>query len=140
MSRIMLLTLREYLRQYSDYKIQFRIQDPEDEFNADYDDLQDFETGGYAYLLDQIRVKDVHTITIQPQVYTITIYYEQRGSRPKPKYILRCGNSFVNGSIIDDFEDDDEAISYAADYEATCYRIEPDGTQTIIYDPGKGEV
>lgn len=31
---------------------------------------------------------------------------------------------------------DQEAIGYAANYEATCYRINPDGTREMIYKPG----
>lgn len=41
------------------------------------------------------------------------------------KWQLYCMNSFVNGIIINDFEDDTEAAQYAANYEATCYRIDP---------------
>lgn len=55
----------------------------------------------------------------------------------KTKWLLQCMNAFIDGSIINDFDDDEEAKSYAANYEARCYRIDPDGTQTLIYDPGK---
>ena len=52
------------------------------------------------------------------------------------KWLLSCGNAFVDGMIINDFFDDAEAAEYAANYEATCYRIDPDGSRTVIYTPG----
>ena len=48
-----------------------------------------------------------------------------------------CGNAFIDGSIITDFEDDTEAASYAANYEATCYRIDDNGQKTLVYDPAE---
>lgn len=53
----------------------------------------------------------------------------------KTKWQMHCMNSFVDGVIINDFEDDKEAAQYAANYEATCYRIDPDGSRTMIYSP-----
>ena len=60
---------------------------------------------------------------------------QQDGTR----WQLFSGNAFVDGLIINDFDDDDEARSYAANYEATCYRIDPDGSRTVIYTPGADE-
>ena len=50
------------------------------------------------------------------------------------KWRIVCGNSFVDG-VYSDFTDDAEAAQYAADYEGVCYRITPDGGQTLIYQP-----
>ena len=55
------------------------------------------------------------------------------------KYQLACMNAFIDGMIINDFESDAEAAEYAANYEATCYRLEPDGSRTVIYTPGGNE-
>ena len=55
------------------------------------------------------------------------------------KWQLSCGNAFVDGAIISDFDSDTEATEYAANYEATCYRIDPDGSRTVIYTPGGDE-
>ena len=52
------------------------------------------------------------------------------------KYQLFSMNAYIDGIIINDFVSDKEAISYAANYEATCYRINPDGTREMIYKPG----
>lgn len=41
------------------------------------------------------------------------------------KWQLHCMNSFIDGVIINDFENDTEAAQYAANYEARCYRIDP---------------
>ena len=54
------------------------------------------------------------------------------------RWQLICGNAFVEG-IYSDFQSDAEAARYAADYEARCYRIDPDGTRTLIYEPGQDE-
>lgn len=54
------------------------------------------------------------------------------------KWQLICGNAFVEG-VYTDFDSDAEAARYAADYEARCYRIDPDGTRTLIYEPGQDE-
>ena len=54
-----------------------------------------------------------------------------------PVYFLSCGNAFIDGKIITDFETDAEAAAFAADYEAVCTRIDPDGSRAIIYEPGK---
>ena len=35
------------------------------------------------------------------------------------KWQLSCGNAFVDGAIISDFDSDTEAAEYAANYEAT---------------------
>lgn len=56
---------------------------------------------------------------------------------PGPVYFLSCGNAFIDGKIITDFETDTEAAAFAADYEAVCTRIDPDGSRAIIYEPGK---
>jgi hypothetical protein len=55
------------------------------------------------------------------------------------KWQLHCAmNSFIDGVIINDFENDTEAAQYAANYEARCYRI--DRTErTLIYEPGQEE-
>ena len=55
------------------------------------------------------------------------------------KWQLHCMNSFIDGVIINDFENDTEAAQYAANYEARCYGIDPDGTRTLIYEPGQEE-
>lgn len=55
------------------------------------------------------------------------------------KYQLHCMNSWIDGTIINDFVDDQEAIEYAANYEATCCRIDPDGKKTVIYTPGDAD-
>ncbi len=36
------------------------------------------------------------------------------------KWQLHCMNSFIDGVIINDFENDTEAAQYAANYEARC--------------------
>lgn len=54
------------------------------------------------------------------------------------KYRLSCGNAFVDG-VYNDFESDEEAERYAADYEATCYRLEESGAAILIYQPGQDE-
>lgn len=56
--------------------------------------------------------------------------------KPGPLYSFSCGNAFVDGRIIAGMEDD-EAAALAADYEAVCTRINPDGSRVIIYEPGK---
>lgn len=55
----------------------------------------------------------------------------------KAKYQLHCMNAFIDGVIINDFETDAEAAQYAANYEAQCFRIDADGKQTLIYEPGQ---
>jgi hypothetical protein len=59
--------------------------------------------------------------------------------KTKTKWQLQCMNAFIDGAIINDFDDDTEAAQYAANYEARCYRIDPDGTRTLIYEPGQDE-
>lgn len=49
------------------------------------------------------------------------------------KWQLHCMNAFIDGVIVSDFENDTEAAQYAANYEAECYRIDQDGTRTLIY-------
>lgn len=56
---------------------------------------------------------------------------------PAPRYFFSCGNAFIDGKIVTDFETDAEAAAFAADYEAVCTRINPDGSRAIIYEPGK---
>ncbi len=53
------------------------------------------------------------------------------------KYRLNSMNAFIDGLIINDFESDEEAERYAADYEARCYRLEDNGSATLICWPGK---
>ena len=55
------------------------------------------------------------------------------------RYYFSCMNAFVDGHIYKGFASDDEAIRYAANYEATMYRIEPDGRRVCIWEPGKEE-
>lgn len=55
------------------------------------------------------------------------------------KWQLSCGNAFIDGAIIPDFDDDTEAAEYAANYEATCWRINPDGSRAVIYTPGAAD-
>lgn len=66
---------------------------------------------------------------------------EQRaGACPPPRsgdsmnYLISCMNSMADG-IYSDFVSDDEAASYAANYEGCCHRLENDGSMTLIYDP-----
>lgn len=54
-----------------------------------------------------------------------------------PVYFFSCGNAFIDGKAITDFETDAEAAAFAADYEAVCTRINPDGSRVTIYEPGK---
>lgn len=54
------------------------------------------------------------------------------------RYRLSCGNAFVDG-VYNDFDSDEEAAGYAADYEASCYRLEDDGRATLIYQPGQDD-
>lgn len=54
-----------------------------------------------------------------------------------PVYFFSCGNAFIDGNIITDFETDAEAAAFAADYEAVCTRINPDGSHVTIYEPGQ---
>lgn len=54
------------------------------------------------------------------------------------RWQIVCGNAFVAG-IYSDFDSDAEAARYAADYEARCYRIDPDGTKALIYEPEQDE-
>ena len=56
------------------------------------------------------------------------------------KWQLYSMNAFIDGITINDFNDDAEAIQYAANYEATCYRIDPDGSRTVIYQPGQDDI
>ena len=78
---------------------------------------------------------------IDPEQVAVTI--ENRPIKKKPargaKWQMFCGNALIDGIIINDFDDDSEAASYAANYEATCYRIDPDGSRTVIYTPGGDE-
>ena len=53
------------------------------------------------------------------------------------KYRLHSMNAFIDGLIINDFDSDEEAERYAAEYEARLYRLEEDGSATLIYWPGK---
>ena len=55
------------------------------------------------------------------------------------KWQLHCMNAAVDGIIINDFESDAEAAQYAANYEARCYRIDPDGKRTLIYNPAEAD-
>lgn len=51
------------------------------------------------------------------------------------KYYFQCMNALLDGRIITDIKDDQEARAIAADYEATCYRITEDGGRVLVYDP-----
>ena len=53
------------------------------------------------------------------------------------KYRLHSMNAFIDGLIINDFDSEEEAERYAADYEARLYRLGEDGSATLIYWPGK---
>ena len=55
------------------------------------------------------------------------------------KYVMQCMNAFVDGRIIDDFTDDQEAMAAAADYEAHLYKLTEDGRAQLIYWPGMDE-
>lgn len=55
------------------------------------------------------------------------------------KYRLHSMNAFVDGLVINDFKDEDEAKQYAANYEARLYRLEPDGQAVLVYWPGMDE-
>lgn len=56
-------------------------------------------------------------------------------------YVLECMNAFVDGKLIpvSDFQDQNEAIQTAANYEATLYRVKLDNGRRIstetIYTP-----
>lgn len=54
------------------------------------------------------------------------------------KYRLSCGNAFVDG-VYNDFVSDEEAAAAAANYEATCYRLEESGAAILIYKPGQDD-
>lgn len=56
------------------------------------------------------------------------------------KWMIESGDAITDGAIINDFKDDEEAARFAANYEAHCYRIDDDGSKTLIYYPGKGDV
>lgn len=67
--------------------------------------------------------------------------------KPRPQrrtgeyYVMECMNAFVDGKLIPaaDFEDQNEAIQTAANYEATLYRVKFDDGELIeretIYTP-----
>ena len=55
------------------------------------------------------------------------------------KYRLQSMNAFIDGKIINDFDNEAEAIQYAANYEARLYRLEPDGQAVVVYYPGMDE-
>ncbi len=61
----------------------------------------------------------------------------QRMTAPPAKYQFECMNAFIDGVIINDFSGDAEAIQYAANYEAYCYRLRPEGGRDLIYRPGQ---
>ena len=48
-------------------------------------------------------------------------------------------NAIIDGIVINDFDDDREAAQFAANYEAICIRIDPDGRRTLLYDPAECE-
>lgn len=56
-----------------------------------------------------------------------------------PVWTLGCMNAIIDGIVINDFDDDREATQFAANYEARCIRIDPDGTKTLVYDPADSE-
>lgn len=51
------------------------------------------------------------------------------------KYYFECGNAMIDGVTVNDFTDDSEAVDFAADHEATVYRVDNDGNRQLIYDP-----
>lgn len=55
------------------------------------------------------------------------------------KYRLNSMNAFIDGMIVNDFTTEAEAVQYAANYEARLYRLNEDGTETLIYWPGMQE-
>lgn len=56
-----------------------------------------------------------------------------------PVWTLGCMNAIIDGIVINDFDDDREAAQFAANYEARCIRIDPDGSRTLVYDPADCE-
>jgi len=57
----------------------------------------------------------------------------------KVRYMLACMNAWIDGMVIDDFSSEEEAIRYAADYEARLYRVEEDGRMTEVWKPGQDD-
>lgn len=51
------------------------------------------------------------------------------------KYLLRCGNAFVDGKVI--LCTESEAVQMAMDYEAELYLMVPGGEMILIYRPGQ---
>lgn len=54
------------------------------------------------------------------------------------KYTFACMNAEIDGAVVNDFINDQEAADFAADYEADCYRINPDGSKVLVYSPKEG--
>lgn len=54
-------------------------------------------------------------------------------------WTMSCMNAVIDGIVINDFDDDEEAAQFASNYEARCIRIDPDGTRTLVYDPSDCE-
>ena len=56
-------------------------------------------------------------------------------------YFFECGNAFISGKLFPaaGFDDDSDAAGFAADYEATAYRITYKNGAPVdtakIYDP-----
>ncbi len=71
------MTLREFLQNYKDFYIIFEVENPEDEYNMEYEGLEEFETGGYSFLLDEVGVGDLTSMTIYPQAAQIRILFER---------------------------------------------------------------
>ena len=63
--------------------------------------------------------------------------YKAQLEREGRQYRFSCGNAFIDGRIISGFSGDDEAAAFAANYEAMCYRIGTDETETLIYSPAE---
>ena len=56
-------------------------------------------------------------------------------------YTFGCMNALIDGNVLK-FDSDAEAVEFASNYEARCYRIEKYGDRMIrvqIYDPMGGD-
>lgn len=69
------LSLLEFLEGYKDFYIIFEVGDPDDEYNLEYDNLDEFKNSGFAFLLDEIVVGKLTSIKMFPHSARIKIYY-----------------------------------------------------------------
>lgn len=60
-------TLREFLEPFKDFKITFRFEDPCDENNDDYENLEEFSKSHNGYLLDKLTPEDLLVMKIYPR-------------------------------------------------------------------------